>query len=106
MLSRPRIKMYAPPNIPTILFKGFVVSVPIETKIANIATKTASAAVTKRILAADPMPYNRSVVSPTRSAGVESTPPSNFVAEHVLQEMHRRHPEDTFWFVLTKPRDT
>ncbi len=35
---------------------------------------------------------------------VESTPTSNFVPEHVLQEMHRRHPEDTFWFVLTKPK--
>ena len=35
---------------------------------------------------------------------VESTPPSNFVAEHVLKEMHRRRPNDTFWFVLTKPK--
>jgi hypothetical protein len=35
---------------------------------------------------------------------VESTPTSNFVAEHVLQKLHEQHPEDTFWFVLTKPK--
>jgi hypothetical protein len=35
---------------------------------------------------------------------VESTPPSNFVEERVLQELHRQRPNDTFWFVLTKPK--
>jgi hypothetical protein len=34
----------------------------------------------------------------------ETTPPSNFVEQHVLAELHRQRPNDTFWFVLTKPK--